>query len=287
MIMKTYNDLYLTARRALRTAGVEAHDLEARLIVAYASGKTREELISSSRLYITDSQIIKTVDDIIERRLSGEPIAYIVGEWEFFGLPIVVNDSVLIPRNDTELLAELAIKSLKKAFQARILDLCAGTGCIGLAIAANVPGSKVVLADKSERALSVCRANMLNNRLTRNVTALEADVMGAPPALLGMFDMIVCNPPYIPKADLKKLDDSVRLYEPMEALNGGKDGLQFYRAITANWISVLKKGGVILFECGINQAEAVKSIMLKAGFGDISIHRDTQDIERVVIGYLK
>ena len=286
--MKTYNDLYLTARRALRTAGVAAHDLEARLIVAYASGKTREELLSSSRLFVTDSSIIKIVDDIIERRLNGEPIAYIVGEWEFFGLPIVVNESVLIPRVDTELLTELAIKLLReKAFQTRVLDLCTGTGCIGLAIAANVPGSRIVLADNSERALSVCRANIRGNRLTRNATALEVDAMEQPPALLGMFDMIVCNPPYISDEDLKTLDDSVRLYEPMEALDGGADGLNFYRAITKNWQSLLKDGGVLMFECGINQAKNVKKIMKDAGFSDISTHKDTQDIERVVIGYLK
>ena len=286
--MKTYNDLYLSTRRALRVAGVSAHDLEARLIVAFATGKTRDDLLSSSRLFITDNAILKNVDEIIERRLAGEPIAYIVGEWEFYGLPIAVNESVLIPRADTEVLAEHAIKLLKaNTAQARVLDLCTGSGCIGLAIAANVPGSKIVLVDNSEKALSICRTNMLSNRLTRNVTALEADAMKAPPALLGMFDMIVSNPPYIPRKDIISLDKSVRSYEPIEALDGGSDGLDFFRAITTSWRSLLKDGGVLLFECGIGQAKDVKDIMLGAGFSDISIHRDLQDVERVVIGYFK
>ena len=286
--MKTYNDLYLSTRKALRLAGVVSHDLEARLIVSYASGKTREELLSSSRVFLTDSRILKKVDEIIERRLKGEPIAYIVGEWEFFGLPIAINESVMIPRVDTELLAEQAINLLKiRPSPIRVLDLCAGSGCIGLAIAANIPGCRVVLADISERALSICRTNMLRNRLTRNVTALEVDVMEYPPALLGIFDIIVCNPPYIPRNDIDSLDISVKAYEPIEALDGGPDGLYFFRAITSNWTCLLKDNGILIFECGIGQAKDVKELMNDAKFKDISIHRDTQDIERIVIGYLR
>ena len=286
--MKTYNDLYLTARRELRTAGVAAHELEARLIVAYASGKTREELLASSRLFITDSKIVKTVEEIIKRRLNGEPIAYIVGEWEFYGLPIDVNESVLIPRIDTEFLTFNAIRLLKdRLSQVRVLDLCAGSGCVGLAIAANVPGAKIILADNSEQALALCRTNMLKNRLTRNVTAIEADAMETPPALLGMFDMIVCNPPYIPSEEIKTIDHSVRSFEPIKALDGGPDGLNFFRAITKNWKSVLNTGGCVLFECGIGQANEVKDIMFVAGFRDIEINKDDQGIERVVIGFLR
>lgn len=283
--MKTYNDLYLTARRELRAAGISAHDLEARLIVAFASGKTREELLSSNQLFITDTAIVTTVNDIIKRRLEGEPIAYIVGEWEFYGLPITVNESVLIPRVDTEFLTELAIKLIKEySLQPRVLDLCTGSGCVGLAIASNVPEAKIVLADKSESALAVCRNNMLKNRLTRNVTAIEVDVFETPPALLGSFDIIVCNPPYIPQKDLETLDLSVYAYEPREALDGGPDGLDFYRAVTSKWSTLLKSNGIMMFECGIGQASEVKEIMYDAGFRNITIHNDTQDIERVIIG---
>jgi len=286
--MQTYNDIYLGTRRKLRAAGIAAHDLEARLIVAHAAGKTREDLLKSSRLYITDQSVIQIVEEMIERRLKGEPVAYIVGEWEFYGIPMIVNESVLIPRIDTEVLAGEAIRMLKRRMgQARLLDLCAGSGCIGLAIAANVPSSRIGLADNSEPALSICRANMLRNKLSRNVTAIEADVLETPPALLGMFDAIVCNPPYIPTGDLMNLEPSVSEHEPLTALDGGPDGLYFFRAVAENWTSLLKQGGFIAFECGAGQADAVAEILQDNGFRDIKRHTDTLGVERVVVGIQK
>ena len=286
--MDTYNDIYLNARRKLRTAGIAAHDLEARLIVAYASGKTREELLTTSRLYVTDYSIPRAVDEMIERRIRGEPTAYIVGEWEFYGLPIIVNESVIIPRIDTEILADAAIKLMKRrGWQTRLLDLCAGSGCVGLAIAANVPGCRVVLADISESALAVCRTNMLRNNLTRQVTAIEVDVIETPPALLGEFDAIVCNPPYIPTRELKDLEHSVRDFEPVLALDGGPDGLYVIRAIASNWPAMLKPSGNILLECGAGQANSVREILEDSGFKDIKTYIDTLGIERVVVGTLK
>jgi len=286
--MNTYNDIYLDSRRRLRAAGVEAHDLEARLIVAHASGKTREELLTSSRLFVTDAVILRSVEEMIERRLGGEPVAYIVGEWEFYGMPLIVNESVLIPRIDTEILAEAAIKMMKRrGWQTRIIDLCAGSGCLGLAVAAHVPTCRVVLADISEQALAVCRANMLKNALSRQVTAIEVDVMETPPALLGVFDAIVCNPPYIPTRDLVNLDPSVRDYEPILALDGGPDGLYVIRAIASNWASMLKPAGNLALECGIGQAAAVCEIMEDSGFREIKTLVDSLGIDRVVVGTLK
>ena len=288
--MDTYNDIYLRARRKLRGAGITSPDLEARLIIAHVAGKTREELLSSSRLYVTDYAVTRTVDEMVDRRLAGEPVAYILGEWEFYGLPVVVSKAVLIPRVDTELLAQEAIKQMKiksRGGQARMLDLCAGSGCIGLAVAAHVPDCRIVLADDSEQALAVCRANMLKNHLSRNVTAIEADALEPPPALLGTFDLIVSNPPYIPTRELDGLDASVRDHEPLRALDGGPDGLYFFRAITSNWPAILKPGGRIAFECGAGQADAVWAILEEGGFGGISVHKDTQGIQRVVIGTLK
>jgi len=286
--MNTYNDIFHAARRKLREAGIGAYDLEARLIVAKAAGKTREELMSSSRLFVSDSIIPKAIDEMMARRLGGEPVAYIVGEWEFYSLPIIVNESVLIPRTDTELLAAETIKLLKgSGRQTRLLDLCAGSGCIGLAVAANVPSCRIVLADSSDRALAVCRANMLRNNLSRNVTAIEVDVLEPAPALLGTFDAIVCNPPYIPTADLISLDPSVRDYEPVHALDGGPDGLYFFRAIATNWTALLKPGGYMALECGQGQAVEVRGILLENGLSDIRTYKDTLGIERVIVGVLK
>jgi len=284
--MLTYNEIYLDTRRKLRAAGIKAHDLEARLIVACAAGKTSEELVRSSRLFVSDGSITRAVGEMVGRRLGGEPVAYIVGEWEFYGIPIIVNDTVLIPRIDTELLAGEAIRLIRRrgGGQARVLDLCAGSGCIGLAIAANVQGCRIVLADNSEKALAVCRMNMIRNSLSRNITAIEVDVLETPPALLGTFDMIVSNPPYIPTRDLLSLDPSVREHEPVHALDGGPDGLYYFRAIATNWTPLLKMGGYVALECGEGQAGAVCSILRESGIGDIKTHIDTLGIERVVIG---
>jgi len=225
---------------------------------------------------------------MIERRIGGEPVAYIVGEWEFYGLPIIVNESVLIPRVDTEVLADVAITLMKRrGWQTRIIDLCTGSGCVGLAIAANVPTCKVVLADVSEHALAVCRANILRNTLTRQVTAIEVDVIELPPALLGVFDAVVCNPPYIPTRDLIDLDPSVRDHEPILSLDGGPDGLYVIRAIATNWPAMLKPAGNLVLECGVGQADAVCEIMEDSGFKEIKTHLDTLGIKRVVVGTLK
>jgi len=287
--MDTYNDIFLATRRKLREAGITAYDLEARLIVARASGKTREELISSGRLYVPDSAIKRSVEVMVERRLGGEPVAYIVGEWEFYSLPIIMNESVLIPRIDTELLAGETIKLLRQRGnkQTRLLDLCAGSGCIGLAVAANVPGCRIVLADSSDKALAVCRANMLRNNLSRNVTAIEVNALEPPPALLGTFDVIVCNPPYIPTRDLVTLDPSVRDYEPVHALDGGPDGLYFFRAIATNWTTLLKQGGNIALECGAGQAASVCEILQDSGLSEIKTYIDDLGFERVIIGTVK
>ena len=286
--MKTYNDIYLTARRKLRAAGIEAHDLEARLIVAHAAGKTREELLTSSRFFVTDQAIPFAVDEMLQRRFKGEPVAYIVGEWEFYGLPMYINDSVIVPRIDTEILTGETIRLIKRrGWQTRLLDLGAGSGCIGLAVAASIPNCRVVLADVSDQALAVCRANMLRNNLSRYVTAIEVDIMDTPPALLGMFDMIVSNPPYIPTEQIKNLDPSVREFEPLCALDGGPDGLYFFRAIATNWTALLKRGGNMAFECGAGQADAVREIMEDSGYSNIKTHLDTLSIERVVVGMLK
>ena len=235
-------------------------------------------------MYVTDNTFEGKVADLLDRRIAGEPVAYILGEWEFYGLPLTVTRDVLIPRVDTEVLAGSVISELKNNLNGkRILDLCAGSGCVGLAVAANVPFSRVILAEKSPQALKICRANTNRNKLTRNVTSIEIDALEEPPMLLGLFDVIVCNPPYIPTRDIDTLESSVTDFEPHEALDGGADGLIFYKSIAAKWKTVLKDKGRLAFECGIGQAEAVRQILTDNGFTDIKTIKDTLDIERVVI----
>ena len=219
---------------------------------------------------------------MIKRRLEGEPLAYLTGRWEFYGLPLVITKDVLIPRIDTEIVAETAIK-LVRGRSVRVLDLCCGSGCIGLAIAANVQESKLVLADNSDAALKVARTNAVLNRLSSRTSCIKSDVLGAPEIFLGAFDMIVSNPPYIKTADIAGLDPSVREYEPIGALDGGESGLDFYESICKNWVRLLNEGGFLVFECGIGQSMDVREIGEKNGLDYIKIVKDTLDIDRVVV----
>lgn len=280
----TYNNLYLDTRQRLREAGVEGAQLEARELLCHAAGKSREQFYRDMALYAPDP-VEEKLAALVERRLAGEPVAYLIGEWEFYGLTLDVTPDVLIPRMDTEVLAERAILLARAAGEgARVLDLCAGSGCVGLAVAANVPACRVVLADVSEAALKICKGNVRRNELNARVTCVQADALQKPDAALWDFDVIACNPPYIPTGDLAGLDVSVRDYEPRSALDGGADGLDFYRAIAAQWGSALRLGGSLLFEVGINQAMDVAALLERSGFEDIQSTQDTQGIPRVVEG---
>ena len=280
----TYNNLFLDTRARLKKAGIEAAQLEARKLVCYAADKSREQMYRDMSLYVS-AELEKRVDDLVRRRLAGEPVAYIIGEWEFYGLPLDINQEVLIPRTDTELLAERGIARAREAGEgARVLDLCAGSGCVGLAVAANVPNCRVVLGELSEGALRTCKQNVRRNQLNARVTCLSVDALEPPSSALWDFDVIVCNPPYIPTADIDGLDASVKDYEPHMALDGGEDGLDFYRAIAAKWKSALRLGGALLFEVGIGQAPQVEDILAQNGYENIQTAQDTQGIWRVVEG---
>ena len=283
-VATTYNNLYLDARQKLKAAGVEAAQLEARELVCFAAGKNREQFFRDMSLYASD-EVEAKVEDLMARRLAGEPVAYLIGEWEFYGLPLDISREVLIPRADTEVLAEQAILAARAAGEgARVLDLCAGSGCVGLAVAANAPNCRAVLADVSEEALKICRQNIRRNDLNARVTCVQADARQAPPAMLWDFDVIACNPPYIPTGDIDGLDPSVRDYEPRLALDGGDDGLDFYRDIAEKWRTALRLGGVLLFEVGIGQASGVEQILSRCGYEDIETFQDTGGIWRVVKG---
>ena len=280
----TYNNLFLDTRTRLRKAGVDNAQLEAREIVCYAADKSREQLYRDMSLYVS-AELERRVDELVQRRLAGEPVAYIIGEWEFYGLPMDVSHDVLIPRMDTEVLAERGILKARESGEgARVLDLCAGSGCVGLAVAANAPQCRVVLGELSEGALRVCKQNVRRNELNARVTCLSVNAMEPPSSTLWDFDVIVCNPPYIPTADIETLDVSVRDYEPHMALDGGEDGLDFYRFIASKWKSALRLGGTLIFEVGIGQAPQVEDILAQNGFEDIKTTVDTQGIWRVVEG---
>ncbi len=281
----TYNDLYLDTRRRFKAAGVFDPTRAARELICAASGKTNAEFVRDSRLYIS-SEVEREVNELAARHLAGEPVAYLIGEWEFYGMPLDISRAVLIPRPDTEVLAAHAIEAAQSCAEARVLDLCAGSGCIGLAVAKHVPTARVTLGELDEEAIKICRQNVRRNDLSGRVGVLRVDAREKPSRQLGEFDVIASNPPYIPTADIETLDTSVRDHEPRLALDGGADGLDFYRVICEKWRDALRPEGKLLFEVGIGQADAVLRLMRASGFGDVQIVKDLNDIPRVVFGTL-
>ncbi len=284
--MKTYNDIYFSARTALRRCGIEAYNLEARLIVAHAAGKSSAELMRDLHLYTT-SEVESKVRECIERRIAGEPVAYITGSWEFYGLPMIVTPDVLIPRMDTEVLVNTA-KELLTGYKmdAKVLDLCCGSGCITCAVGHEMPATKLVAVDISPSALEICRKNIALNRLSARAICMQADALSSPPMSIGQFDMIISNPPYIATAEIDTLDSSVKDHEPLWALDGGEDGLRFYKSIIKHWKTTLRPYGMLLFEVGEGQAGAVSEMLQAASFRSVFTRKDTLGVDRVVVGII-
>lgn len=279
---RKYNDVYLDLLRALKLAGDANPRLTARELICAASGKTREQLTASLQFYMPD-EYEDVLQGWLRRRSDGEPLAYILGEWEFMGETFIVNKNVLIPRDDTEIAAQLTIIQAEKLDKPSVLDLCCGSGCIGIMVAKAMPQCRLALVDINEAALAVCRRNIAKHGISARAVTIAADVSEPAPAALGQFDIIVSNPPYIETAQLKSLDRDVRDFEPLTALDGGGDGLDFYRYITSGWLPALKPGGKLVFEVGIGQSMAVAGILESAGFNVMGIARDLQGIDRAVL----
>ena len=284
-MVKKYADLYLEARQTLIDAGEIPREagVLSRQLLAFISGKSHAQLIADSEKYAQDD-VINAMDAAVKRLAAGEPMAYVMGEWEFYGLTLTVTPDVLIPRDDTVAVAEIAInQALFLEEKPRILDLCTGSGCIGLAIASRVKDAKVTLADLSRDALAIAKKNVTNLKMTGRVSCVQVDAMKEPPAFLGQFDMIVSNPPYITTTEMGELERSVADYEPHMALWGGEDGLDFYRAIAENYRKCLKPGGYLCFEYGDTQGDDVSAILTENGFTVRDRVRDYNDRERAVI----
>ncbi|MBO5867587.1 MAG: peptide chain release factor N(5)-glutamine methyltransferase [Oscillospiraceae bacterium] len=283
-MVKKLSDLYLETRRDIaRKEDMQTAGMMARNLICHFTGKTKEQLLADFEEYTTE-KVCAEVSMAVWRMMAGEPLAYILGEWDFFGMTLNVDKAVLIPRDDTCAVTELAIKKalfLSKA--PRILDLCTGSGCIGLAIAHRVKDAKITLADISKDALAVAKKNITAQKLSGRVTAIQADAMDEPSAFLGQFDMIVSNPPYITTKEMEELPGSVANYEPHLALHGGEDGLDFYRAIARNYLKALKPGGYLCFEFGMGQGDAVCRILEENKYTILERTRDYNDRERAVL----
>ena len=283
-MVKTLSQLYLDARRVfLETEDNQSASLMARNLICHATGKTWEKVLADSETYASEESC-QLMEQSVERIRNGEPLAYVLGQWEFYGMTLHVDSNVLIPRDDTCAVTSLAIKqALFLDANPRILDLCTGSGCIGLAIANRVKDAKVTLADISKDALQVAKKNINGQKLSGRVTAIVSDALETPKPFLGKFDMIVSNPPYITTKEMTQLDRSVKDFEPHLALHGGEDGLDFYRAIAINYASALKPGGLLCFEFGMGQGDGVCAVLEENGYTILERTRDYNDIERAVL----
>ncbi len=283
-MVKQYGDLNLEIRRGLQAAeDPQSAGRMARQLLCRFSGKSQEEILACRELYAPE-EVVQQAQQALDRLLTGEPLAYVLGEWEFYGLPMHVTRDVLIPRDDTCAVAALAIKqALFLSQDPRILDLCCGSGCIGLAIASRVRDARVTLADLSREALAVAKENTALNKLSGRVRCVQADALGRPAPFLGKFDMIVSNPPYVTQAEMEQLPPSVRDFEPAMALLGGADGLDFYRALIPNYAGALKSGGYLCLEFGMGQGDQVCGILAENGYTVLERTRDYNDRERAVL----
>ena len=283
-MVKQYSQLYFDARKhLLQKEGGPLASQMARQLVCHLADKTPEQFLMDRDKYAPEA-VCAAVEDAVYRLLADEPLAYILGEWSFYGLNLYVDKHVLIPRDDTCALAELAMKKGLFLDQSpRILDLCTGSGCIGLAIASRVKDARVTLADISPEALSVAKKNVNRLKMGGRVSCISVDALQPAPDYLGKFHMIVSNPPYITTEEMKTLDSSVKDYEPHLALHGGDDGLVFYRAIAQNFTQALRPGGFLCFEFGEGQGDDICRILEDHGYTILERVRDFNDTERALL----
>ncbi len=284
----------------LESQGIEDAAKEAEIFITETLHIGKSKLYSGS-LEIS-AEISDRIDSFAARRAQGEPLQYIIGHVDFYGLKINVGRGVLIPRPETELLVEEAIKLLKetpphpplsKGGQrgVKILDLCTGSGCIAIALAKRLPEAHVYGIDKSDTAIQYAIQNATKNNI-KNVHFIKGDLFEPVTAHCSLFtvhcfDCIVSNPPYIKTADIQGLQREIKDYEPVEALNGGEDGLDFYRRIFENAHKFLKETGIIILEIGHGQADDVGKIAMNAGFKNVTFIKDYAGIKRILVGRFK
>lgn len=279
MTAMTRRQWYTHAVRRLTDVGCEDAAFDAKCLLEDFGGLSRGHAPDDTP--ITEEQQ-SVLDRALDERADGRPLQYILGEWEFLTLTLAVGEGVLIPRADTECLCEEAARLLEGMTAPCVLDLCAGSGCVGLGLASLCPTARVTAVELSDDALPYLRENVARYPQYA-VTVKQADVLRDADAFDGEYDAILSNPPYIPTADLAELMREVQC-EPQMALDGDADGLKFYRVIAERWASKLAHGGICAVEVGIGQAADVEGLFAAAGLSDIRIIRDLGGVERVVSG---
>lgn len=278
MMKKTYRELLSEGEKMLFDVGIEEAASDAWILFEYTLGISRTKYLLMMTSCASEEEVNSYMQNI-STRAKRIPLQHITQTQCFMGFDFFVNEHVLIPRFDTEILVDEVVKQIKKDNK-KVLDMCTGSGCIALSIAKICENTYVDAVDISKEAinvaqinksrLNVCNCNIIYSDLFENVTA--------------SYDVIVSNPPYIESEVIETLEKEVKDFEPMLALDGDKDGLKFYRIITKNATAYLNEGGYLFYEIGYNQAEAVSTLMKEAGFQDIVTIKDMAGLDRVVIG---
>lgn len=283
----TLKQLYKVGTVKLAEEGIEEFSLDAWYLLEYVTGVSKAMYFAEPERTVSEENADRYID-CIRQRAAHIPLQHITGEQEFMGYPFCVNEHVLIPRQDTEILVEEAIQIMRPKM--KILDMCTGSGCIVLSILKMckekyyMTDLQGVGADVSEEALKVAREN--SRRLEVPVTWIQSDLFAKIPEE-EKYDVIVSNPPYIETAVIDTLQEEVRLHDPYIALDGKEDGLYFYRRIISEAGKYLKTQGKLMFEIGCDQAEAVEELMKNAGYEQITVKKDLAGLDRVVYGTLQ
>lgn len=278
--MKTLYSVYREAIKTLSEAGCDSPDFDAQQLISFCFGYNKTQLLMNSGSAVDEVKLIH-FDDCVKRRCSNEPLQYIIGMWGFHKFSFKVGEGVLIPRPETEILVDFAVEKIRKHGYSVVMDLCCGSGCIGLSVAKLCPKTKVYCIDISDKALEYTR---MNKELlgADNVTVIKSDILESSGFLgLPRPDIILSNPPYIRSGEIASLQPEIA-YEPTLALDGGEDGLVFYKALSEIWYPFINRGGYLAMECGEDQAKDVFSLFVdKAEKGRVI--KDAADHDRVVV----
>ena len=279
---KTIAETLREGKLRLKAAGKEAYAFEAELLLEKAAGLNRTALFLRGE-EVLSAEVLAVYEGYLSEREQGRPTQYILGEWEFMGRPFSVGEGVLIPRGDTEVLVETILEKQQAEPMQSILDIGTGSGCIPVSLGHYGRFEHIMAVDISPRALGYATENAAKNKI--NIDFYESDLFTDLPAeWKGKLDAIVSNPPYIPKKDIEELMTEVKDFEPMNALDGGEDGLDFYRAIVEQGREWLADGGWLFFEIGYDQGEDLRKLLNAFGYTEIEIRKDLAGLDRVALG---
>lgn len=280
----TYNELYRHIISVLKKAGIDSPAFDALCIFESKLGLTRHDLIMTGSKEAAKERC-DAVTELAQKRAEGYPLQYLLGMWQFMDSDFFVGEGVLIPREDTSVVVQLCLDNIKNLYgtdNLSVIDLCAGSGAISISLAKALPNSRVTALELSDKAIYYLQKNIHHNGCG-NVEAVKGNVFTDFNITDAAYDVIISNPPYIISSEIKTLQREVQ-YEPAMALDGGSDGYDFYRAIISKWSNKLKSGGLLVFELGENQYDAVSHLMYRQGYKDITFATNLGDVKRGICG---